>query len=276
MKTICLMALVLLVGMSVTALAAEPEGDGAPWFGNGAGDGGLWTTGANWWRATAPTSTEDVGHDNGGGTLTVNSSMGAVYANYLYVGDWGPAPWGQAYFSMESGLLVLDEELMIGYRGWDGGSYIDDWTDPCNPVELTWENWGDGSATILGGQISVGTTLGIGSTFSPGGVGGVGELHIDGGAIRVMGSLVFGVIDSSIPGSPALSVDITDGKLLLNGEFTSLDPRVTAFGGDGDLVFEYEADLAGYTTVTGVPEPATIAMLGLGGLALIRRKRKRA
>jgi len=264
MKCFKLMLLVVVFSVGV-AFAAEPVGDSAPWFSNGASDGGLWTTGGNWWRGTAPTSTEDVGHDNGGGTLTVNSSMGGVYANSLYVGDWGPGS-SQAYFSMDSGLLVLEEELMIGYRDYDSGS----WTDG-EGVEHTWENWGNGSATIHDGIVAVGTTLGIGSTFKDG-FGGVGELHIDGGIIRA-GVLTFGVIDPNIPGT-ALSVDITGGKLMLAGIITILDPRVTAFGGVGYLEFNYEADQEGYTTITGViPEPATIAMLGLGGLALIRRKR---
>ena len=261
------MAVVLLIGMSATALALEPLNDDDAWFSDFAGDGGLWTTPGNWWRGTAPTSGDvnGVGHDAAGATLTVNSGMGNIFVNSLWVGDFGPGPWGKAYFTMESGLLVLEDELMIGHRPYE------DWGNP------DWANWGNGSVTILGGQIAVGGgatpgvgTLGIGSTFANG-VGGIGELHIRGGAIRAE-ILSFGVIDSNIPGGGSLSVDIAGGKLLLPGNISSLDARVTASGGARPLVFDYEADLAGYTTIT--PEPATVLLLGLGGLVSLRRKRR--
>ena len=260
-KCFKLMLLVVVFSLGV-AVADEPVGDAAPWFSNAADDGGLWTTNENWWRGTAPTATDDVGQDNAS-ALVVNSSMGNVFANSLWVGDYGAGD-ETSYFEMQSGVLVLADELMIGYRDYE------DWGNP------EWANWGNGSVTILDGKISVGTVLGVGSTDFEAGVGGVGQLHVDGGAIRAT-TLAIGVVDPdvlSIMGDVDNSVDITNGKLMLAGDISSLDPRVTAFGGAGYLVFEYEADLAGYTTITAVPEPATVLLLGLGGLASLRRRKR--
>ena len=44
------------------------------------------------------------------------------------------------------------------------------------------------------------------------------------------------------------------------------------YGEDYTLSYLTAGDLAGYTVLT-VPEPATLSLLALGGLALIRRRR---
>lgn len=47
---------------------------------------------------------------------------------------------------------------------------------------------------------------------------------------------------------------------------------LVAYGGTGEIVIDTEVN-PGRTTVTAIPEPSTMALLCLGGLALIRRKR---
>ena len=99
------------------------------------------------------------------------------------------------------------------------------------------------------------------------GLAGNGEIYLDGGVMTVHGGLV-------ATGTGTGLFEIAGGKLILKGEHSSAPQAYLTYGsGYTCLDFDYEADLAGYTTITAVPEPATIALLGFGALALIRRKR---
>ena len=74
-------------------------------------------------------------------------------------------------------------------------------------------------------------------------------------------------------------MDITTGMFKLPGDQT--DPgsqlmqaisnnRIVGYGGSGNVLVNL---VGGDTEVTAIPEPVSLALLGLGGLALIRRRR---
>lgn len=85
-----------------------------------------------------------------------------------------------------------------------------------------------------------------------------------------------------LPQTGTMSVTLSNGSSIRGGSGTfPADLRATwqswetngwlQAGAGETLVYEYDNVM--YTTVTAVPEPATIAILGLGSLLMIRRKR---
>ena len=79
---------------------------------------------------------------------------------------------------------------------------------------------------------------------------------------------------------PGNGLNITEGTLILNGDKRENVLRfigaglITAYGGVSGAECRYDYDVLnpGKTTVMAIPEPATIALLGLGVLALRRRR----
>jgi hypothetical protein len=93
-----------------------------------------------------------------------------------------------------------------------------------------------------------------------------------------------GGLEIGPPGSGGM-MDIRAGTLVLNGNQMDyvLDlitaGLLTAYGTNGsgpDIQWQYDYNVRnpGKTTVSAIPEPATIILLGLGGLVLRHRKRR--
>lgn len=106
-----------------------------------------------------------------------------------------------------------------------------------------------------------------------------GELKINNGLttgvqVRLYGG-VFNAKSYFIRGTRTDHIDITEGQLVLEGDWTAQvdldvqEGQIVAYGGAGLVQRDFDGNV---TTVYAVPEPATMVLLGLGGLALVRRK----
>jgi hypothetical protein len=119
-----------------------------------------------------------------------------------------------------------------------------------------------------GGTIDVGT-LAIGN---PGATAdSATQLNLHGGTINA-GAFFFNEVDANN------KMDVrNDGKLIFPGNaVVNIDWLISNgnLTGDPGLAATYDPDL-GLTTVSIIPEPATLGLLGLGGLGMFIRRRMR-
>lgn len=182
------------------------------------------------------------GDSTGGGVATMVMNGGTIYAQAMSVGN--PDGTGEAG---SSATINDGAELLVG-----GEDYFD----------ASFDIAANASMTINpGGYVRLDAT----------------ELQ-DGSRVAAMGALNL-VADGS--GSATLIVPwyIADVAGLLDyfgyddggGGTTPGNVNAIWNGGTGQFVLSYPGGL--YTEVTVIPEPVTIALLGIGGLCLLRRKR---
>ena len=126
---------------------------------------------------------------------------------------------------------------------------------------------GTGRLTMTGGAIYIpdANSLQIGTN------GSTGQLDLLGGTIMA------GALEIGAPGSGGL-LGVRAGTLILEGDRTEailgyIDAGVLGASEGWELLYDYDVSNAGKTTLTAIPEPATIALLCLGGFVLrFRRK----
>lgn len=223
------------------------------------------------------------GPEVGSGTGTLALNGGTVDGQgvcALHIGYSGSGSSG--YYNQTAGQSTFGGNVIFGYR-------IDDGTPgtghPYGELNmgggtLIGQSYligqsGDGVANITGGTVTTNLTMTIARDATSS-----GHVQLDGGVLDVNNNFKFGAGTGSM--------DIEAGTLIINyteveeGEtwaqfkariegYVLSSGQITGYGWHSGVIRDYN-DRDMIATLT-TPEPATIALLGLGGLALLRRKR---
>lgn len=277
-KMFCVVAaVVLMTGVSYAA-DAWWDADNKP------GTDGMWSTASNWWTnadggmpAGGPNGDFMVGFNHS--NLVVCTLNTAVSVNQIKL-----AEGGVGYLKIVNGgslTTKLNEWSGIGFGAGgqgtleiDGGSFT---------------TVGDGGHLWIGGDAgngAVGTVIvkgggtmtvgqgGGGAQFGLGWSGGTGNALIEDGLLWIANW------HDSLSITAGSNMNITGGTVRIKGY--RLD-GINAMVGDGRITGYGFADTSHVlvnwdaakeeTVITAIPEPMTMLLFGLGGLALIKRKK---
>jgi len=269
----------MLIGFLCLASSAWAHPTTTHLWTNGSGDG-LYSTPANWNVGTVPDVWwQTVASINGGGSVTHNTGFHQNLG--IWVGDDGS---GTGELTVTSGSI-----LVAGYNGTDAypeGGWVAIGDDTPGLVTV------DGGDLWANCDLHVGTWGGADATLNifagnmwakkmQVGTWGNGQVNISGGALQLMHRPDAYNSGSSLTINPGDNIDITGtGEIYHWGNATAgfawlSDPvnggLLTAYGGLGTVQYEYVAG-GDYTRVWAIPEPATLTLLGLGGLLLRKRR----
>ena len=274
-----LFLLVLVLSFVGTASA------GPDWIGTVSrawGTGGNWNSGAipgtgdspgvSWYTTGAPAftpliSTEDitVGKLNVGGTQKtgyLEMTGGSLYVlpgDGMLIGNSSSA--FRAYMDVSGGALTVEDDLRIGRRG------LFTFNQTGGTVDVI--KFKPGARTNDPAHALVGVTR---INLDAGLLNADYVAFYDRVSIHLGGATM--VIDSTAGVQAATSIDAAVDAAVASGQLKAYGVKSgTVIGAvTYEIVKSWNA-FGDVLTVTAVPEPATIALLGLGGLALLRRRR---
>lgn len=284
---VCVVAVLLMASVSSADIRFHGSGSWDMLEGVGQPEG--------WQSATAPGAADKVRANWGGNTVTLNYEtsvarfqLGVDESGGFHIQNGGTlhSAAGNKVGNNGSatGTLTIDAGGTVNANGgWmmiAGNSNVTGVVDVAGDLNINGHLWmatGAGSTATLdigvGGVVDVGGMIGLGTINAVDPSGGNATLNVNDGGLLVLTN-IHGGGTSIHPGSMLNLYDT--GRIEMTGNFVGHYDTYKALGlisGDdvvGNVIATFDAG-TNLTTVV-VPEPATMLLLGLGGM-LIRKRR---